>query len=86
MIYQHHENYDGSGYPRGLSGKTIAFGARLFAVVDAFDALRSNRVYRKAVSVEDAAAEIKRCSGTQFDQNIVETFLSCYREMDGLFK
>jgi len=86
MIYQHHENYDGSGYPRGLAGKAIVFEARLFAVVDAFDALRSDRVYRKAVSLEDAAAEIKRCSGTQFDPNIVETFLSCYREMDKLFK
>ena len=86
MIYQHHENYAGNGYPRGLSGKDIMFGARLFAVVDAFDALRSNRVYRKAVSLEDAAAEIKRCSGTQFDPNIVGVFLSCYPEMDGLFK
>jgi len=86
MIYQHHENYDGSGYPHGLSGKAITFGARLFAVVDALDALRSNRVYRKAVSLEDAVSEIKRCSGTQFDPAIVEVFLSCYNEMDGMHK
>ncbi len=82
MIYQHHENYDGTGYPRGLVGEAITFGARLFAVVDSFDALRSDRVYRKAVSLEDAAAEIKRCSGTQFDPEIVKEFLSCYKEMD----
>ena len=84
MINQHHENFDGSGYPRGLSGKAITFGARLFAVVDAFDALRTNRVYRKAVLLEEAVAEIKRCSGTQFDPAIVEVFLSCYKEMDNL--
>ncbi|MDO9542856.1 MAG: diguanylate cyclase [Kiritimatiellia bacterium] len=85
MLYQHHENYDGSGYPRGLSGKAIIFEARLFAVIDAFDALRSNRVYRKAVSLADTVAEIKRCSGTQFDPEIVEVFLSCYQEMDRLY-
>jgi len=85
MVYQHHENYDGNGYPRRLSGNTITFGARLFAVVDTFDALRSDRVYRKAISLKDAVAEIKRCSGTQFDPAIVEVFLSCYKEADNLF-
>jgi len=86
MIYQHHENYDGRGYPRGLAGNAITFGARLFAVVDAFDALCSNRVYRKSVSAEDAAAEINKCSGTQFDPEIVKVFLSCYKEMKHLNK
>lgn len=81
MIYQHHEHYDGSGYPRGLAGAAIAFGARLFAVVDTFDALRTNRVYRPAVPLEAAVAEIKRCAGMQFDPAIVEVFCACYREM-----
>jgi putative nucleotidyltransferase with HDIG domain len=86
MLYQHHENYDGTGYPRGLKDNAITFGARLFAVVDTFDALRSNRAYRKAVSLEEAMAEIKRCSGTQFDPEIVKVFSSCYKEMDNLHK
>ncbi|MFA7159110.1 MAG: diguanylate cyclase [Kiritimatiellia bacterium] len=81
MVYQHHENYDGTGYPRGIAGRDIVFGARLFAVVDTFDALCSDRVYRKGVPVEQAVAEIKRCSGTQFDPEIVKAFLACYGEM-----
>ncbi len=84
MIYQHHEHYDGNGYPRGLAGPAINFGARLFAVVDTFDALRSNRVYHKAVTLAAAAAEIKRFAGTQFDPVIVEVFLSSCKEMDDL--
>jgi len=81
MVYQHHERYDGTGYPLGLAGRDISIGARLFAVVDSFDALCSDRVYRKAVSAEEAAAEIRLGTGTQFDPEIVEVFLSCYREM-----
>jgi diguanylate cyclase (GGDEF)-like protein/putative nucleotidyltransferase with HDIG domain len=84
MIYQHHEHYDGTGYPRRLGGKAIILGARLFAVVDAFDALRSNRVYREALPLEQAVAEIRKGSGTQFDPEIVELFLACYKEMDRL--
>jgi len=84
MVYQHHENYNGSGYPCGLAGNDIVFGARLLAVVDAFDALRSDRVYRKAVSLDATLAEICRCSGTQFDPAIVDAFLACCHEMDCL--
>jgi diguanylate cyclase (GGDEF)-like protein/putative nucleotidyltransferase with HDIG domain len=83
MVYQHHENYDGTGYPRGLAGRDIVLGARLFAVVDTFDALCADRVYRKGVSMEQAVVEIKRCSGTQFDPEIVRVFLACYGEMAG---
>jgi diguanylate cyclase (GGDEF)-like protein/putative nucleotidyltransferase with HDIG domain len=82
MIYQHHERFDGSGYPRGLAGSAIDLGARLFAVVDSFDALRSDRVYRKAVDLKEAVAEIRSHSGTQFDPAIVEEFLACFEEMD----
>lgn len=84
MVFQHHERFDGSGYPRGLAGTAIDYGARLFAVVDTFDALRSDRVYHKAVSVEEAVDEIRRHSGTHFDPDIVKAFLDCYREMDTL--
>ncbi len=81
MIYQHHERFDGSGYPRGLAGDAIDLGARIFAVADALDALLSDRVYRKAVSLDEAVAEIRRNSGTQFDPAIVNVFLECYQEM-----
>ncbi len=84
LIYQHHERFDGSGYPRGLAGEAIALGARLFAVADTFDALRSDRVYRKAVALEAAVEEIRRHAGTQFDPAIVKVFLECYREMADL--
>ncbi len=82
MVYQHHEHFDGSGYPRGLAGSAIELGARIFAVADAFDALRSDRVYHKGVSADEAAAEIGRHAGTHFDPAVVKTFLDCYREMD----
>jgi len=85
MVYQHHEHFDGAGYPRGLAGAAIDLGARIFAVADTFDALLSDRVYRKAVSLDEAVAEIRRNSGTQFDPAIVDVFLACYKEMDGLF-
>lgn len=84
MLYQHHERYDGTGYPRGLAGKAICLGARVFAVVDTFDAIQSDRVYRKAVSRAEAVAEIQRGAGTQFDPEIVNVFLTCWREMERL--
>lgn len=74
IVSQHHERWDGSGYPFGLRGENINFGARIFAVADAFDALISNRVYRQGRSYEDALAEIERCAGTYFDPLVVEAF------------
>jgi HD-GYP domain-containing protein (c-di-GMP phosphodiesterase class II) len=71
IIRFHHENYDGSGYPEGLSGEDIPPGARLFAVVDALDAMTSDRPYRRAMPLAEAVAEITRCAGTQFDPAIV---------------
>jgi PAS domain S-box-containing protein len=73
--YCHHENWDGSGYPRGLNGEEIPFCARLFALVDVFDALTSNRVYRKAWSKENALMYIKEQSGIKFDPDLVPHFL-----------
>ena len=74
IVYSHHEKWDGSGYPRGLRGEAIPVGARIFAVVDAFDAMTFDRPYSKAISFEAAKAEIKRCIGTHFDPAVVEAF------------
>ena len=76
IVLAHQERWDGKGYPAGLSGDQIPLGSRLFAVVDTLDAMTSDRPYRKAMSYETALAEVRRCSGTQFDPRVVEAFLS----------
>lgn len=73
--YCHHEKWDGSGYPRGLKGEEIPLAARIFAVVDVWDALRSDRPYRPAWSKEKALAHIRSLAGTHFDPNVVKEFL-----------
>jgi len=73
--YNHHERWDGSGYPRGLREEEIPFSARIFSVVDVWDALISNRPYRKAWSKEEARRYLKEQAGMQFDPRIVEQFL-----------
>ncbi|MGA9932245.1 MAG: HD domain-containing phosphohydrolase [Terriglobales bacterium] len=75
IIYCHQERYDGTGYPRGLKGKEIPLGARIFAIADTLDAMRTDRVYRKAQSMEAVRAEIQLWSGRQFDPEIVKVFL-----------
>ena len=72
--YCHHEKWDGSGYPRGLRGEEIPLAARLFATVDVWDALTSNRPYRRAWTDENALAYIKEQSGKYFDPRIVDLF------------
>jgi len=84
IVWAHQEFYDGSGYPRGLKGRQICMGARIFAVVDAYDAMRSQRVYRDPVGPDEAVADICRCSGTQFDPDVVAAFLRCQPELDRL--
>jgi putative nucleotidyltransferase with HDIG domain len=74
--YCHHEKWDGSGYPRGLKGEQIPLAARLFAVVDVWDALRSDRPYRQSWPKEKVIEHIKSLSGTHFDPKAVELFLS----------
>lgn len=74
-ILHHHERFDGKGYPQGLSGVDIPLESRIMAIADAFDAMTSTRAYRKALPMEAANAEIVRCSGTQFDPDIVTLFL-----------
>ncbi len=75
LIYYHHEFYDGSGYPDGKSGKEIPLGARILQVADAFDAMTSDRPYRKALSCEAAMSELKKFSGIQFDPEITRVFI-----------
>src|SRR5947208_3510257 len=77
IVYSHHERYDGSGYPRGLKGKEIPLGARIFAVADTLEAVMSNRSYRpsRPLSLDSAREEIQRCSGTQFDPAVVKAFV-----------
>ena len=74
-VRAHHERYDGSGYPRGLSSNDIPIEARIIAVVDAYDAMVSDRPYRKALSKGTAIAEIRKNSGSQFDPQVVRAFL-----------
>ncbi len=75
LIRNHHEHFDGRGYPDGLKGKEINIFARIIAVPDSFDAMTSDRPYRKARTVEEALREIKRVRGTQFDPQIVDVFI-----------
>ena len=81
MVLQHHERFDGTGYPRGLSGEQILLGARIFAIVDTFEAMTSDRPYRKALGYQTAREEIIRFSGKQFDPQLVECFLSIPEEV-----
>ncbi len=76
IVFSHQERFDGTGYPRALKAEEIPLGARIFAVVDTFDAMTSDRPYRAALSIEAAREEIRRCSGTQFDPEVAEAFLS----------
>ena len=76
IVLTHHEFYDGRGYPQGLIGKEIPMGARIFAVADTLDAMTSDRPYRAAVPYHTAREEIVRCSGNQFDPDVVQAFLS----------
>ncbi len=76
IIRHHHERYDGGGYPDGsLKNSSIPLGSRIIAVADAYDAMTSERPYRKAMTRKDAVAELKRCSGYQFDPGIVDAFI-----------
>jgi HD-GYP domain-containing protein (c-di-GMP phosphodiesterase class II) len=76
-ILHHHERFDGKGYPSRLAGKSIPRASRIMSIADTFDAMTSTRAYRNALPVADAIAEIRRCSGTQFDPDIVPAFLAC---------
>lgn len=79
IILHHHERYDGKGYPSGLKGEEVPLGARILAVADAFEAMMSDRPYRKALPLEEAVRELEINSGTQFDPRVVGAFLDVVR-------
>ncbi|HZK60536.1 MAG TPA: PAS domain S-box protein [Anaerovoracaceae bacterium] len=74
-ILEHHERWDGKGYPRGLKGEESSLCARIIAVADSYDAMTTDRTYGKALSEEEATNEIRRCSGTQFDPEVARVFV-----------
>jgi len=76
IVYTHHEQFDGSGYPRGIKNESIPLGARMFMVADVYDALTSERPYRSPMTYEEAIAEIRKMSGSHFDPVVVDTFLA----------
>jgi energy-coupling factor transport system substrate-specific component len=78
--HYHHERYDGKGYPEGLKGEDIPIEARIIGVADAFDAMTANRVYRKHLNPNYVIEEFKRCSGQQFDPELVEILLQLIDE------
>ncbi len=80
IIKHHHEFYNGTGYPDGLSGEDIPLISRIISVADAFDAMTSNRTYREPMSVERTLKELHKCSGTQFDPGITEIFIQAVEE------
>ncbi len=75
LILYHHERFDGKGYPHQLKGNTIPYGARILSVVEAYDAMMSNTIYSKAYSSKEAIAELRECSGSQFDPKVVDAFV-----------
>jgi len=79
VVRSHHEKYDGTGYPDGLKGSEIPLGSRIMGIADAFDSITSDRPYRRAASHRRAVKEIIRCSGSQFDPEVVEHFLEVYQ-------
>jgi len=78
-VLHHHERFDGKGYPAGLSGSDIPLGARILAVADSYDAMTTDRPYRRALSQSAAVDELRRCSGTQFDPKVIDTFINVLR-------
>ncbi len=80
IVRSHHERFDGAGYPRGLKGDGIPLGARIFAVVDTYDAMTSDRPYRLACSHRQALEEIRRHAGTQFDPHVAAAFFAAVRQ------
>ena len=86
IILHHHERYDGGGYPSGLKGEDIPLGARIMAVADTFDAMNSERPYRKSLPEEVIISELKRVSGSQLDSAIVSIFLNLLKKKPDLWE
>lgn len=81
VVGSHHERWDGRGYPRRLGGEEIPLSARIFAVVDSFDAMTNDRPYRRALEFDEALAEIESCAGTQFEPELAEAFVALARDL-----
>jgi HD-GYP domain-containing protein (c-di-GMP phosphodiesterase class II) len=79
-VKYHHEHINGGGYPSGLRGEDIPVIAKIVAVADAYDAMTTDRPYRKALEKEAAIEELRKCSGTQLDKNVVEAFVRVYQK------
>ncbi len=79
-IKYHHERFEGGGYPNGIKGENIPFFARIIAVADTYDAMTSDRPYRKGLDPEIALAEVEKCKGTQFDEKCADAFIKVYRD------
>lgn len=79
IIKHHHERFDGMGYPDGISGDSIPIGSRIIALADSFDAMVTNRPYKQTKPLTEALKEIKKCTGTQFDKNVVSAFFELLR-------
>lgn len=82
LVLYHHERYDGKGYPSGMKGDSIPLGARILAVADSYDAMTTDRPYRKGMSKKEAIDELTRCSGTQFDPAVVEAFINVLKRKE----
>ncbi len=81
VVKSHHERWDGKGYPEGKAGEEIYLPARIFSVIDTFDAMTSDRPYRKGLPVHVAMEEIERCGGTQFDPDVAAAFISLCEDL-----
>lgn len=79
-ILEHHEHWDGSGYPKGLKGEEISLEARIIAIADAYDAMTKMRIHMDVLTVEEAIAEINRCSGSQFDPEMARVFIDMIKD------
>lgn len=79
-MLQHHERFDGSGYPQGLKGEEISLGARIISVADTIEAMSSHRPYRPGLGLDNALEEITRQRGIQFDPQVVDACLALFRE------
>jgi HD-GYP domain-containing protein (c-di-GMP phosphodiesterase class II) len=83
LIVHHHERYDGAGYPDGLRGSDIPLGAQIIAVADTYDAMTSDRPYRKGFSRERALKLLTECAGTQFSPKVLHAFRSLFKSEQG---
>jgi HD-GYP domain-containing protein (c-di-GMP phosphodiesterase class II) len=86
LIRHHHERWDGNGYPDRLAGDAIPVESCVVGLADAWDAMTTDRPYRRAISLEEAAAEVRSCRGTQFAPAVVDAFFAAFRRQPSVFE